>query len=113
MVGLRGNADHEWRVCPDIAAVQIVVILFELSMPERKLGLDAVTVECIQSAGKLATLEKMYQVSPPFDEYVWTMQPRSSSYGPSGMQSGVLAQILLQSTNELAPLIEPDLRLYN
>ena len=45
MVGLRGDADHEWRPCPNIVAGDIGVVFLDISGYERKLGLDALAIE--------------------------------------------------------------------
>ena len=54
MLSLRGDADNEWRSSPDIVAGHKGVVFLDVSSGERKFRLDAVTINQIQLAGKLA-----------------------------------------------------------
>jgi len=54
VLSLRGDADNEWRSSPDIVTRHKGVVFLDVSSGKRKLRLDAVTINQIQSAGKLA-----------------------------------------------------------
>jgi len=45
MLGLRWDADDEWRSRPDIVASHKGVVMLDISRHERKLRLNTVTVE--------------------------------------------------------------------
>lgn len=54
LVGVRGDADEEWRSWPNTVAVHKGVVLLDVSLHEGKVGLDGVTIEYIESVSKLA-----------------------------------------------------------
>ena len=45
MLGLRWNADDEWRSRPDIVAIHKGVVMLDVSRHEREVSLDFVAVE--------------------------------------------------------------------